>query len=252
MLLVVAPASVLYIVVCLLLMPWRSLRIRAGNLYGKIIGRSVLGAVGIKLRVSHRERLRASTPALYVCNHTSTIDMWAGMWLCPFGGCGVAKKEITKLPFFGQAYLLSGHLLLDRGDRQRAIASMEQVQRVVRKHRLSLWMWPEGTRSRDGRLQPLKKGFVHLAISTGLKIVPVVFHDADLMWPGHSLKIIPGEVRIDVLEPLDTSSWRLETADEHAIELWTRFRDALGPRQRGLPAAEAPAAPGEGAVGGAR
>ncbi|PKN56657.1 MAG: hypothetical protein CVU56_15080 [Deltaproteobacteria bacterium HGW-Deltaproteobacteria-14] len=236
-LLVVAPLSLLYMVGCLLLLPWRSLRIRAGNAYGKVVGRLILGMVGVKVRVSHRERLRASAPALYVCNHTSTIDMWAGMFLCPFGGCGVAKKEIVKVPFFGWAYLLSGHLLLDRGDRARAIASMEEAQEVVKKHHLSLWMWPEGTRSRDGRLQPMKKGFVHLAIATGLPVVPVVFHDADIMWPGHTFEIIPGDVRVDVLEPLDTTGWRLETADAHAHELWTRFQAVMGERQRGVAAA---------------
>lgn len=232
--LLIAPLSVVYFALCLLLLPWRSLRIRVGNLYGKLVGRWVLRATGIVPVVHHRERLIGSRPALYISNHAATIDMWAGMWLCPFGGCGVAKKEITRVPFFGQAYLLLGHLLLDRGHRDRAIASMNRIARQVRAHRLSLWMWPEGTRSRDGRLQPLKKGFVHLALATGLQIVPVVVHDADLLW-SRGMRIIPGEVHIDVLEPIDTSAWRLDSADAHADEVWTRLQVALGERQRGAP-----------------
>ncbi|MEE2829939.1 MAG: lysophospholipid acyltransferase family protein [Myxococcota bacterium] len=231
----IAPASLLYITICLILLPSRTLRIRAGNLYGKTLGPMVMWMSGIRPVIQNRERVNASRPALYVCNHASTIDMWVGMWLCPYGGCGVAKKQIVKLPFFGQAYLLSGHLLLDRSNRERAIKSMERVQHVVGKHRLSMWMWPEGTRSATGRLQPLKKGIVHLAVATGLPIVPIVFHDADLRWPGRSMRPSPGDLRIEVLEPIDTSLWQAETAGEHAVELWSVFQASLGERQQARP-----------------
>lgn len=232
--LVIAPLSALYFALCVLLLPWRSLRIRVGNAYGKTVGRWVLFMVQIRPVVLHRERLHLARPALYVCNHASTADMWAGMWLCPFGGCGVAKKEIVRVPFFGQAYFLSGHLLVDRGNLDKAIASMKEAAEVVRRHHLSLWMWPEGTRSRDGRLQPLKKGFVHLALATGLSVVPVVIHDGDLLWR-RGMRVVPGPLRIEVLEPVDTSGWRMETADRHAQEVWSRLQSALGPRQRGTP-----------------
>lgn len=230
---VIAPASIVYIAACLLLLPSRGLRILAGNVYGKLLGPTVFGLAGARLTTVNRERIRENAPALYVCNHTSTIDLWVSMWLSPWGCCGVAKKEIVRVPFFGQAYLLSGHVMVDRSAPEKAIASLERARSVVRRHRLSLWMWPEGTRSRDGRLLPLKKGFVHMAIATGLPVVPLVFHDADLRWPGRSFRASPGELRVEVLEPIDTSGWRAETAAEHARELWQRFQQALGPRQRG-------------------
>ncbi|MCO4763012.1 MAG: 1-acyl-sn-glycerol-3-phosphate acyltransferase [Myxococcales bacterium] len=232
----IAPASLAYMAVCSAMLPFRYARIRAGNTYGKIVGSTVFGLAGVKPVIDGLDKLQTLRPALYACNHASTADMWIGMWLCPKGGCGVAKKEIVRLPFFGQAYLLSGHLLIDRGNRKRAIRSMEKVREVVGKHKLSLWMWPEGTRSADGRLQPMKKGFVHMAIATGLPVVPVVFHDADLLWPKNALHITPGELRIEVLDPIDTSAWRAETAGEHAQQLWQVFQDALGPRQKGNPA----------------
>jgi 1-acyl-sn-glycerol-3-phosphate acyltransferase len=231
----VAPISLLYMTACLVLLPSRNLRIRAGNLYGKTIGHFIFAITQIKPAVVHKARIEASAPALFVCNHTSTIDMWVGAWLCPFGGCGVAKKEIVFIPFFGQAYLLSGHLLVDRGNRKRAITSMARAAKLVKKHRLSLWMWPEGTRSDDGRLQPMKKGFVHLAIATRLPVVPVVFHDADLLWSPHrTFGLTSGDLRIEILDPIDTSNWTTETSSEHAQELWNRFDEALGARQRGV------------------
>ena len=121
--LVMIPVSVLYWALCLLLLPWRSLRIQAGNLYGKIIGRTVQRMMGIVPEIHHFEKRDAARPAIYLMNHTATIDMWIGMWFCPWRGCGMAKKEIVKVPVFGQAYWLSGHLLLDRGNREKAIAS---------------------------------------------------------------------------------------------------------------------------------
>ena len=72
----------------------------------------------------HRERLEASSPAIYITNHTATLDVLIAMWLCRVGGCGIAKKEIARIPFFGWAYWLSGHLLIDRGDREGAIAAL--------------------------------------------------------------------------------------------------------------------------------
>ena len=119
---------------------------------------------------------------------------------------------------------------------------MEKTARVVQDNGLSVWMWPEGTRSRDGRLRPLKKGFVHLAIATGLPVVPVVFHDAHLLWPGGTLRIAPGELRVDVLEPIDTSGWTAKTAGLHALQLQSVFQEALGEGQKMLAALESSAA----------
>jgi len=231
--LVLVVASAIYVPACILLLPSRSLRIRAGNVYGKIVGPLIFGLAGIRPVIHNKEGLSGSFPALYVCNHTSTADMWLGMWMCPYRGCGVAKKEIVFLPFFGQAFWLSGHLLLDRGNRARAMASMANVRGVVHKHGLGIWMWPEGTRSRDGRLRPLKKGFIHLAIATGLPVVPVVFHNADIHWPSKKFRTVPGDLHIDILPPIDTSEWVSERAGEHAHTVWEAFQNALGPRQKG-------------------
>ena len=174
-------------------------------------------------------------PVLVVCNHTSTVDMWIGMWLNPVGGCGVAKREILRIPFFGFIYWLTGHLLLDRSNLQKSISSMAEVGRYVRTHRLGIWMWPEGSRSRNGELKPFKKGFVHMAVATGLPVLPIVSHDADRMWPGGSFQIRPGRLRMEVLPPIDTSAWTVETAAEHAAEVRSIIRSTLSARQQGVP-----------------
>jgi 1-acyl-sn-glycerol-3-phosphate acyltransferase len=230
----VAVASTVTIALALVLLPFRVLRIKLCNYYGKIIGYSITRIAGVTPRVHNGERIQQAYPAIYVANHTSTLDAFLSIWLCPVGGCGVMKKEVTKIPFFGQLYLLSGHLRIDRGDKGKAIAALDDTARLVKKHRLAIWIMPEGTRSKDGRLRPFKMGFVHLAIATGLPVVPVVLHGVHKNWVKGTLFVQPTTVDIEVLEPIKTDGWRVETAREHAEEVHARFVERLAEDQRPL------------------
>lgn len=212
----VAIASVLVALAALFLLPWRVLRIKLCNFYGKVIGRSITFLAGVTPRVEGRERLEGSMPAIYVANHTSTLDLFLSIWLCPYGGCGVMKRELVRVPFFGWLALLSGHLLIDRGNRERAVEALRDIAVLVKEKRLGIWIMPEGTRSKDGRLLAFKRGFVHLAIATGLPVVPVVFHGAHRNWEKGTFRFVPMELEIEVLPAIDTRSWREETAGEHA------------------------------------
>ena len=203
----------------LLALPFRSLRVRIGNLCGKIIGPVIARIVGAKVVNPDAEKLSNSTPAIFVTNHSSALDVFISMGLCPYGGCGVGKKEILRIPFFGQAYWLAGHLLIDRGNNSKAIDSMAKLSNFVKTKNLSIWIWPEGTRSLDGKLIPFKKGFVHLALATGLPIVPVVLHGAHKVWPAKTMEFYPGEVRVEVLDSIKTDNWSKENLDKHVEEV---------------------------------
>ena len=231
---IVAVGSVLVMIAAVPLWPWRVARIKLCNFYGKTVGRAVMFCAGASPRVSHRERLDGSMPAIYVANHASTLDAFVSIWLCPYGGCGVLKKEIARIPFFGQMTVLSGHLLIDRSDPGRAIEALRDVAAFVKQKRLGIWIMPEGTRSRDGRLKPLKKGFVHLAIATGLPVVPVVFHGAQKIWPLGPLNFQPAPFEIDVLPAVDTTGWTIERAEEHAQQIHELFAAALHDDQKPL------------------
>jgi lysophosphatidate acyltransferase len=211
----------------LLALPFRSLRVKIGNLCGKMIGPVIARIVGAKVINPDAEKLNNSTPAIFVTNHSSALDVFISMGLCPYGGCGVGKKEILKIPFFGQAYWLAGHLLIDRKNNTKAIASMKKLSNFVKTKDLSIWIWPEGTRSKDGKLIPFKKGFVHLALATGLPIVPVVLHGAHKIWPAKTMQFYPGEVRVEVLDPIQTNTWSKRTIDEHVEEVKGLMAKAL-------------------------
>tara|TARA_B100001105_G_C22243340_1_gene379280 strand:- start:15 stop:596 length:582 start_codon:yes stop_codon:yes gene_type:complete len=193
-----------------------------------MIGPFITRIIGTKLINPDRLKLKNSGPAIYVTNHTSSLDIFISMAICPYGGCGVGKKEVVRIPFFGWAYWLSGHLLIDRRNREKAVTSMNKLSKFVNDKKLSVWIWPEGTRSMDGKLIPFKKGFVHLALATGLPIVPVIFHGAHKRWPAKTMQFYPGEVRVEVLEPISTDSWTKDTLEDHIDEVRTVMASALG------------------------
>ena len=106
---------------------------------------------------------------------------------------------------------------------------------------------PEGTRSKDGRLLRFKTGFVHLAIATGLPVVPVVLHGAHRLWPLGFPLFAPGPLEVDVLEPIDTTGWSEDRSSEHAESVRQVLDLALGPDQRSLPTPEPVRAPSRAA-----
>lgn len=217
----------LALIATLPLIPWRTARIRLCNFYGHAVGRAVLACAGATPVVKNRERIVASMPAIYIANHTSTLDAFISIWLCPYGACGVFKKEAAWIPFFGQLLLLSGHLLLDRKNTSNAVETLKDIAVLMKEKRLGVWMMPEGTRSKDGRLRAFKKGFVHLAIATGLPVVPVAIHGAHRNWPLGPLNFQPITLEIDVLPAIDTSTWKEDTAAVHAAYVYEVLRAAL-------------------------
>lgn len=227
-----AVCSLLFIVACLPVLPSRRARIRVGNVYGSMVGYGITRIAGTRPIIHTREKLRSLKPAIYVMNHTSMLDVWLGMWLCPMGGVGTGKRELLKVPFLGWIFWLSGHLLLDRGNRDRAIAAMDEVSDMAERYRMSIWIWPEGTRSKDGRLGAFKKGFGHLALATKLPIVPVIAHNAHHRWPNRTTALYPGVLDIDVLDPIDTRDWRPESLDEHIAAVREVMIRHLLPEQR--------------------
>jgi len=237
---IVAVGSVIAFLLALPLIPFRTARIKLCNFYGHVVGRAVLFCAGATPVVRNRERIVASMPAIYVANHTSTLDAFISIWLCPYGACGVFKKEAAYIPFFGQLLLLSGHLMLDRQNSGRAIDTLKNVATLMKAKRLGVWIMPEGTRSKDGRLRDFKKGFVHLAIATGIPVVPVVIHGAHRNWPLGPLNFTPMTLEIDVLPAIDTSKWTEATAGDHAAYVHQVLQAGLKEDQR--PAAMALAA----------
>ncbi|XP_043688852.1 1-acyl-sn-glycerol-3-phosphate acyltransferase-like isoform X3 [Telopea speciosissima] len=141
--------------IMLVLLPWPYARIRQGNVYGHVTGRLLMWILGNPIKIEGAEF--SKTRAIYISNHASPLDVFLVMWLTPTGTVGIAKKEIVWYPLFGQLYVLANHLRIDRSNPSSAIESMKQAARAIVENNLSLIIFPEGTRSKNGRLLPFKK-----------------------------------------------------------------------------------------------
>jgi len=227
----IAVLVTLMIPILVVLLPWRVARIRVTNAFGKLVGRNMMWWSGSRITIEGLENVRADRPAIYAANHTSTLDAFTTVWLTPAGTVGVAKKEILYYPFYGQAWWLAGHLLLDRGRTAAAKAALRRTADFIRRKGLHICILPEGRRSDSGRLLPFKKGIIHLALETGLPIVPMVTVGLTNAWRKGSLRFEPADAKIIFLPPITTTSWTEDQSDAHIDELRAAFLSVLPPAQ---------------------
>jgi 1-acyl-sn-glycerol-3-phosphate acyltransferase len=197
----------------------------------------LLRLVGVKVRVKGRERVPAGA-CLFVANHTSSADAPAVVGAIPRRVAILLKESLFKWPIAGQAFALAGFIPVNRVDRDSALASVEKATASLRRGQ-SFLIYPEGTRSPDGRLQTFKKGAVVMAIKAAVPIVPVVCSGAHRVMRKRSLRIHPEEIVVEFLEPIDSSQYSFEERDELNDQVHDAMAAALPPDQRpiGFPGA---------------
>ena len=160
----------------------------------------ILGLFGIKINVSGIDNI-PSTPSIFVANHTSQLDIPIVSYAIPRGLFFVAKKELSKIPILGQYMHIMGMIFVDRGNKEKAIESMEIAAKKVRKGK-NLVTFPEGTRSRDGQLLPFKKGSFVIAQKGGIPLVPVVIENAFIALPKGKFLVHPTQIKVTILPPI--------------------------------------------------
>lgn len=203
----------IWAMIMMVLLPWPYQRIRQGNIYGHVTGKMLMWILGNPIKIEGAEY--STERAIYISNHASPIDIFLIMWLTPTGTVGIAKKEIIFYPLFGQLYVLANHLRIDRSNPTAAIESMKEAANAIVKNDLSLIIFPEGTRSKNGRLLPFKKGFVHLALQTRRPIVPIVLTGTHRAWRKGSLHVRPTPLTVRYLPPIRTNDWEPEKVGDY-------------------------------------
>jgi 1-acyl-sn-glycerol-3-phosphate acyltransferase len=167
--------------------------------------KGTLKVVGITLRIDGAEHLAG--PGIFVSNHTSLIDVVILPAIVPPKTKVVAKRELIYVPFLGWAFGASGAVLVDRRNARAAVASMRAALAKLPAG-WSIAVFPEGTRSRTATMRPFKKGAFHMAVATGLPIIPVGLDGAQDVSPPGKWLVRGGEVRICVGAPISTAGWR--------------------------------------------
>jgi len=196
-------------------------RFDVNHLVARIFYALVSRTLDIHIDVEGGENLDAR-PAILVCNHQSMLDVFIVGKLMPKQTAIMSKRSLQFTPL-GPFMMMSGAIFIDRGNNTRAIRSLEAAAEVMRQLRVSLWMFPEGTRH-SGEvpdLLPFKKGGFHLAIQSGLPIIPIVTEN---YWRLYRKGVFEtGRIKVRVLPAIPTTG--LTPADVPA--LITRVRDQM-------------------------
>jgi 1-acyl-sn-glycerol-3-phosphate acyltransferase len=203
-LIMLATMLILGIPAALVFVPWAMITGNATPLYNaaQTISRAAFFLARIRVEVVGREHVPAHTACIFMANHVSNLDPPALLPRIPGRTSAFLKRSLMNIPVFGYALRLGEFISVDRGGRvESAQQSVAEAQRVLKKG-LHITTFVEGTRSRDGRLQPFKKGPFYLAKETGAPCVPVSIFGTESMMAKGSVKIRPGTAHIHFHPPV--------------------------------------------------
>lgn len=195
----------------------------------RLWARAILTISGIDVAVKGRSHIDRGRSYIVMANHQSNFDIPVLLAHLPLQFRWLAKAELFKIPVFGRAMRGCGYISIDRSDRESAFKSLATAAATI-KGGTSVMVFPEGTRSLDGKIQPFKKGSFVLAVDAGVPILPVVINGTWSIMPKNKLSIRPCQVTLDVLPPFETSGFDRATKED----LMEKTRDLLCRRFSGM------------------
>lgn len=187
---------------------------------------------GIRVEANGVENIPTGV-CVFAANHASNLDPMVFFPAIPRRISVLIKKELLSIPILSQGMRAAKFVAVDRGDREAAAASVDQAVRYLHEG-LSFAVFPEGTRSPDGRLRPFKKGAVLMGIYAGVPIVPVAITGTQNLMRKGSRKINPGKVTVHFGVPVDASQFSIDRRNELLAQLEADVIAALPSDQRPL------------------
>ena len=192
----------------------------------------IVRAVGVRIRVEGKENIPRGA-CIFIANHTSNADPPAVVGSIPRRISILAKESLFRIPIVSWAFRLARFVPVDRSNPEAAIASVEKAIEHA-KQGASFLIYPEGTRSPDGRLRPFKKGAFVMAIKAGVPVVPVSVAGAHRIMRKKDLAVYPGEIVVRFGVPIDASAYKLEDRDVLTARAHAAVAAGLPPDQRPL------------------
>jgi 1-acyl-sn-glycerol-3-phosphate acyltransferase len=180
---------------------------RNGNIvhhYARWWAKMQLLVSGVRVKVKGLEYLGKKTPYIYMCNHQGSYDIFVLLSCLPVQFRWIAKKELFAIPILGWAMGAANYISIDRSGKRKALESIERAAGKI-KGGISVVIFPEGTRSRDGSIQPFKRGGFTLALKSGVPIIPITINGSRDVMPRHSMRVRPGEIRITIDRAIETT-----------------------------------------------
>ena len=180
----------------------------------------VLKVAGVRVVIENEGVIDPTSPQVLVANHVSWCDVLVLAAFVPGRYVFVAKKEVERIPVFGAAVKACGHIFIDRGDKTRALASLDIARKRLEESAPTIIMFPEGTRSDTGELGPFKKGAFVLAVQAGASVVPAaIFGSRQVMKKG-SFLVHSGVVRVHFGEPIQVGGYSMEDRGRLTVRAW--------------------------------
>lgn len=157
--------------------------------------RTALWLAGVTVEVDGAEKVPLHEPVIFMSNHQSNFDILALFYAIPRQFAWIAKEELFRIPIFGHSMRRAGYVPLDRGDGRRALKSMDAAAGMIRSGK-SVVIFPEGTRTVDGKLLPFKRGGFLLAGKAGVPVIPVTVTGSMVINPAKRMELYRGKIRI--------------------------------------------------------
>lgn len=169
------------------------------------------------------------TATILMCNHSSAYDIPLGFKAFPNHSIRMlAKRELSKIPILGKGMMAAEFPFVDRKNRYQAIKDLTYAQKLMESG-IILWIAPEGTRSKDGKLAPFKKGAFITAIQSNATIIPIGIRGAFDILPAKTFRInLNQKAEIHIGKAIDTSQFTVENKDELIKQTFTAIQELVG------------------------
>ena len=186
---------------------------KKGRILGFIVkywAKTIFKTMNINVRVIGLDKLDRNADYIFAPNHASSLDIPLILGFLPFWIVPISKIELKWIPFLGWAMQAAGHVFVDRRDHEKAMLSIAKIKNSLFKNPRSILIFPEGSRTNDGKVNQFKTGGLSIGISTKISIVPVAIEGTFESLSKHSKKFVNKLLTINIGSPVDTRKYSLD------------------------------------------
>ena len=193
---------------------------KKGRILGFIVkywAKTIFKTMNINVRVIGLDKLDRNADYIFAPNHASSLDIPLILGFLPFWIVPISKIELKWIPFLGWAMQAAGHVFVDRRDHEKAMLSIAKIKNSLLKNPRSILIFPEGSRTNDGKVNQFKTGGLSIGISTKISIVPVAIEGTFESLSKHSKKFVNKLLTINIGSPVNTRKYSFDDRKDLAI-----------------------------------
>jgi len=188
---------------------------------------------GVRVKIYGQEKIPRDRAVVFAANHCSQFDIPIAYKAIPVQFRFLVKQELFKVPILGLAMKIAGYIPIDRSKGRKALKSLNEAAKRISSG-VSVLIFPEGTRSKDGRLQPFKVGGIILAIKAKVPIIPISISGSHKVLPKGAWFAKPAKVKVVIGDPIEVidKEGKMRSKDEVMSELYEAIKKGLDPENQ--------------------